>query len=78
MTTNNPYVEQIGVQLYTVRNQMEKDPAATLKAIKEAGYAQIEGGDVRSYKELTPMMQDLGLTSSSTFCPGSVVTGGSD
>ena len=75
MTTNNPYVEQIGVQLYTVRNQMEKDPAATLKAIKEAGYAQIEGGDVRSYKELTPMMQDLGLTSSSTFFPWSFVTG---
>jgi sugar phosphate isomerase/epimerase len=75
MTPNNPYVAQMGVQLYTVRNQMEKDPAATLKAIKEAGYAQIEGGDVRNYDELSPIMQDLGLTSSSTFFPWSFVTG---
>ncbi|WKN41675.1 sugar phosphate isomerase/epimerase family protein [Tunicatimonas pelagia] len=75
LTINNPYVAQMGVQLYTVRDQMENDPVATLKAIKEAGYAQIEGGDVRAYQELTPIMQDLGLTSSSTFFPWSFITG---
>ncbi len=32
----------IGVQLYTVRNIIEKDPAATLKAIDEIGYREAE------------------------------------
>jgi sugar phosphate isomerase/epimerase len=32
----------IGVQLYTVRSIIEKDPAATLKAIEEIGYREIE------------------------------------
>ena len=32
----------IGVQLYTVRSIVEKDPAATLKAIDEIGYREAE------------------------------------
>lgn len=32
----------LGVQLYTVRNIIEKDPAATLKAIQDIGYTEIE------------------------------------
>lgn len=32
----------LGVQLYTVRNVIEKNPAATLKAIQEIGYAEVE------------------------------------
>jgi sugar phosphate isomerase/epimerase len=32
----------IGVQLYTVRNIIEKDPAETLKAIDEIGYREAE------------------------------------
>jgi sugar phosphate isomerase/epimerase len=32
----------LGVQLYTVRNIMGKDPAAILKQIKEIGYAEVE------------------------------------
>ncbi|HEX3681180.1 MAG TPA: TIM barrel protein [Bryobacteraceae bacterium] len=37
LTHNN-----LGVQLYTVRNVIEKDPAATLKAIQEIGYTEVE------------------------------------
>src|ERR1700728_2158145 len=37
LTHNN-----LGVQLYTVRNVIEKDPAATLKAIQDIGYAEVE------------------------------------
>jgi sugar phosphate isomerase/epimerase len=37
LTHNN-----LGVQLYTVRNVIEKDPARTLKAIQEIGYTEIE------------------------------------
>lgn len=32
----------LGVQLYTVRNVIEKDPAATLKAIQDIGYKEVE------------------------------------
>ena len=32
----------IGVQLYTVRDQITKDPAATLKAIADIGYKEVE------------------------------------
>lgn len=34
--------ENLGVQLYTVRNVIEKDPAATLKAIQDIGYREVE------------------------------------
>ena len=71
----HPYVDQIGVQLYTVRNQMAEDPLATLKAIKEAGYAQVEGGDPATYAEMAPMLDDLGLASYSTFFPWPYLTG---
>ena len=72
---NHPYVDQIGIQLYTVRNQMAEDPLATLKAIKEAGYAQVEGGDPATYDKMMPMLKDVGLTSQSTFFPWSYLTG---
>jgi sugar phosphate isomerase/epimerase len=32
----------LGVQLYTVRDQMTKDPQATLKAIADIGYREVE------------------------------------
>jgi sugar phosphate isomerase/epimerase len=32
----------LGVQLYTVRNVIDKDPAATLRAIQEIGYQELE------------------------------------
>lgn len=32
----------LGVQLYTVRNVIGKDPAATLKAIQDIGYTEVE------------------------------------
>lgn len=34
--------DNLGVQLYTVRNVIEKDPAATLKAIQDIGYTEVE------------------------------------
>lgn len=37
LTKNN-----LGVELYTVRNVIEKNPAATLKAIQDIGYREVE------------------------------------
>ena len=33
----------IGLQLYTVRDYMEKDPAATLAKVAQIGYTSVEG-----------------------------------
>ncbi|MFP4091007.1 MAG: sugar phosphate isomerase/epimerase family protein [Cyclobacteriaceae bacterium] len=71
---DNAYINKIGLQLYTVRNQMAKDPAATLKAIKEAGYYQVEGGNPFEYDRLMPLIKDAGLVSQSTFFPNQVIT----
>ena len=72
---NHPYVDQIGIQLYTVRNQMAQDPQATLNAIKAAGYAQVEGGDPTTYQQMMPMVKAAGLTTQSTFFPWTYLTG---
>jgi sugar phosphate isomerase/epimerase len=36
------YVENIGLQLYTLRDALAKDPAATLQQVADAGYKQVE------------------------------------
>ena len=33
---------KVGLQLYSVRDQMEKDMEGTLKAVKEMGYDYVE------------------------------------
>jgi sugar phosphate isomerase/epimerase len=35
-------LDQIGVQLYTIRDRMQQDPAPTLAAVAEIGYRQVE------------------------------------
>ncbi len=39
---DNPYRKNIGIQLYTLRNQIGKDIPGTIKAVAEAGYKQVE------------------------------------
>ncbi|MEK6478263.1 TIM barrel protein [Catalinimonas sp. 4WD22] len=70
----NAYVDQIGLQLYTVRNQMAKDPSGTLKAIKAAGYSQVEGGNPLEYGNMLPMIKDAGLYSQSSFINQAYIT----
>ena len=61
------YVKTIGLQLWTVRNQIQKDAKATLKSIADAGYYQVEFGDVQQGIELMPICKDLGLNANSSF-----------
>ena len=44
-------LERIGIQLYTVRNQMAEDVPGTLQAIAEIGYDEVE---FAGYFEHTP------------------------
>ena len=39
---DNTYRANIGIQLYTLRNQLKSDVAGTIKAVAEAGYKQVE------------------------------------
>ncbi|MDF9798428.1 sugar phosphate isomerase/epimerase [Catalinimonas alkaloidigena] len=71
---DNAYIDQVGLQLYTVRNQMVKDPAGTLKAIKSAGYSQVEGGNPLEYGNMLPMIKDAGLYSQSSFINQAYIT----
>ncbi|MEM6980546.1 MAG: sugar phosphate isomerase/epimerase family protein [Planctomycetota bacterium] len=70
-----PYLDRIGLQLYTVRDQMKQDPKSTLKAIADAGYRQVE---LMSIDEdaigLAGMARDAGLMVHSGFMDFNVIT----
>ena len=61
------YMDEIGIQLYTVRNQLAENPAKTLKAIASLGYKQVELMDIASARNLMPIIKDLGLMVRSSF-----------
>lgn len=55
---------KIGLQLYSVRDQMEKDTAGTLKAVKEMGYDYVEfaGYFGKSAEEIRALLDQYSLT----------------
>ena len=54
----------IGLQLYTVREQMAEDPVATLEAVAAMGYEGVEGGPPggMSNAEFLAVLADCGMT----------------
>ncbi len=42
LEAENAFRKNIGIQLYTLRNEIAKDPAGTLKQVAAAGYKQVE------------------------------------
>lgn len=52
----------IGVQLYTVRTTINKDPDHVLKTIADIGYKEIEGQGRVGLIELAPKIKQLGMT----------------
>ena len=61
------YRETIGLQLWTVRNQMKEDLTATLEAVVDAGYWQVELGNVTENIEVAKKARELGLKVTSAF-----------
>jgi sugar phosphate isomerase/epimerase len=62
------YKKLVGVQLYSVRDEMRKDPEATLKALAEMGYKYVEHANYIDRKfygwkaeEFKMRLDDLGL-----------------
>lgn len=66
-------IDQWGIQLWTVKDQMAKDPKGTLKQLSSYGYKQIESFDGQSgifwgmsNKEFNDYVKSLGMTLVST------------
>ena len=61
ISQDSKYKDTIGLQLWTVRNQMAEDKKKTLKAVADAGYKQVELGDTNTAAEIVPIAKDLGM-----------------
>ena len=70
-----PYLDKIGLQLWTVRNQLAADPMGTLQAIKAAGYHQVELQSDAELDTILPMAKDAGLAVNSAHINFSSITG---
>lgn len=63
---NNRYRKNIGIQLYTLRNQIAEDPIATLKAVADAGYKQVEPYGFPNAGPMIEAAKDFGLAVNSS------------
>jgi sugar phosphate isomerase/epimerase len=64
---HGPLGRPIGVQLYTVREDVARDLVGTLRALAAIGYREVElaGIPTKSASELRAVLSDLGLTAPS-------------
>ena len=69
------YLDTIGLQLWTVRNQLDIDFAGTIKKIAAQGYYQVEAMNVDQVNQLAPVAKDNGLELNSSFIQWSHLTG---
>jgi sugar phosphate isomerase/epimerase len=60
----NPYGKPIGLQLYTVRDELEKDVPGTIKKVAAVGYKEVEIYDLYGMApaQFTKLLKDNGLT----------------
>lgn len=72
---DNPYRNNIGIQLYTLRNPLGQDAGATIKAVADAGYKQVETYGFPHTLDMIKRSRDAGLAvHSSHFQSDTVVT----
>ncbi|MCW1920993.1 sugar phosphate isomerase/epimerase [Luteolibacter arcticus] len=75
LAPDNKYRKNIGIQLYTLRDALGKDPGGTLKAVAEAGYKQVEAYGFPNCQPLIDGAKAAGLAlNSSHFEWASVVS----
>jgi sugar phosphate isomerase/epimerase len=60
----NPYGKPIGLQLYSVRDELQKDVPGTIKQVAAIGYKEVEIYDLygMSAAQFTKLLKDNGLT----------------
>jgi sugar phosphate isomerase/epimerase len=71
MTPASVHLQRIGIQLYTVRNLMEKDLEGTLAKVADIGYNEVEfaGYFGRTPKQIRALLLSNRLTSPSSHIP---------
>lgn len=76
LEADNPYRKNIGIQLYTLRNQIKEDLAGTIRAVAEAGYRQVEsyGFPDDKARELIQAARDHGMEANSSHFAWESVT----
>lgn len=61
LEAENAYRKNIGIQLYTLRTELAKDPGGTLKQVAAAGYKQVEPFGFPNCDPLIQGAKDAGL-----------------
>lgn len=62
LAADDQYRQNIGIQIYTLRNQLKPESAeATLKAVADYGYKQVEPYGYPGKSDLVKIAKDLGL-----------------
>jgi len=74
LAENNPYRRNMGIQLYTLRNQIKEDTAGTIKAVAEAGYKQVEPYGFPNAEEMIKAAKDNGMAVNSSHFAWESVT----
>lgn len=62
----SPYLSDLGIQLYTLRNEIAKDVNATIKAVAAAGYKQVEMYGFPNCDAMIKAARDSGLALNSS------------
>ena len=75
---DNGYLGTIGLQLWTVRNELAEDMPGTLTAIRDAGYHQVELGNVTGSEAVVDKCRELDLKVTSSFMDWKAVVAPSD
>ncbi len=68
-------IDQLGLQLYTVRNVLVEKPQETIQAIRNASYKQIELFDSQLLPQLHSVLKSLGIAINSTHFLSPLLTG---
>ena len=68
LEADNPYRKHMGLQLYTLRNQIKEDLPGTIKAVAAAGYQQVEpyGFPDAQALEMIKAARDNGMAANSS------------
>ncbi len=70
-TNHTKYIDELGIQLFMIREILEKDPQRVLQSIADIGIKNIEFFDPSTIGNLAPIARDLGMNPLCThFLPG--------
>ncbi len=61
LPSDSRYLKTIGLQLYTLRNQLAQDVPKTLRAVADAGYYQVEAMSLVGGERVFTVARDVGL-----------------